>query len=109
MIIETFLICSLTMLAPYYDCDEQWIINIHDTEDIWAYCYKGWDLKQHPDKITTGCRKNYFNLNSMQNEINVGTGMNEPDHWFGHSVLYHELEHARCDCDFHDGSQRMII
>ena len=37
MIMEIILMCALTDVKPFYDCDEAWTINLYDN-DAWKYC-----------------------------------------------------------------------
>ena len=39
MLLESLIICSLILNAPYYDCSEKWTINIYDN-DAYKHCYR---------------------------------------------------------------------
>jgi len=86
--IETILIiCALTLEFPFYDCSENWTIEIHDSlflkdpNGVWVIGYA--DYKQ--------------------NKIGIGTARIDSC-WDGrcHSILHHELKHLQCDCNWHE-------
>jgi len=89
MLLEIILICSLTNTAPFYDCSEQWQIQVYDQP---VTCNTGQQI------LAAGCT----NFESKTIKIydyamnNYGT---DPEDGF--TVLGHELEHLKCMCDFH--------
>lgn len=93
-------ICSLTDEAPFYDCNERWLIYMVNAYDVYEHCYhqKSFHI------VVLGCamideyeKKGYWMV--------VGTGYNETSHT-GQSVFEHELLHLRCGCNFHSGNDK---
>ncbi len=88
-------ICALTFASPYYDCNENWDINVHDTENIDCGVSKevlgcaSYDRLFGNDKIDLV--QNYFEI----------AGIHTPK--LKHeSILLHELLHLTCKCDWHE-------
>lgn len=96
-------ICSLTNMAPYYDCSTQWTIFMYD------------------DEFTDTCNQNVavglaakactmyvsYDNKVLSADIHLGIGHDlESEHPFPggpeyQSILYHELQHATCGCNWH--------
>jgi hypothetical protein len=75
VLIETILICAITIIPPYYDCSEDWMIFIFDEVPL--------------DECSgyLSCAKWY--------PKRIYIGMNQTD-WVGqcgHKTLMHELNH----------------
>jgi len=86
--IETILIiCALTLEAPFYDCSEQWTIEIHDSLFL-----------QDPNGYWVTGYADYKN-----NVIGIGTARMDSC-WDGRCLplLWHELKHLQCDCNWHE-------
>jgi hypothetical protein len=80
MLIETLVICSLIINAPYYDCDETWQIYIFDIDSS-KYCkeYKSYACaKWFPKRV-------YIGLNHDNSWVDT----------CGHKLLLHELNHLK--------------
>ena len=99
--IET--ICSLTTIEPYYDCREKWYLISYD-EEFPSHCN---------DIVAAGlaskaCTKyTTYGNDVISAEIHLGT-LHGADTNFPYpggpakqSVLYHELQHAICGCNWH--------
>lgn len=86
MLVETLLICMLTNSAPYYDCSDQWTIQLYDDELVEGsssdLMYIGFT-----DLLTKTVRLSEPNLSRT-------------DH-YGNNLLQHELKHAMCRCNWH--------
>jgi hypothetical protein len=98
MIIETFLICALTTVAPYYDCGEMWEINMHDTK------YLSKILCDSESDFVIGCAM--YSSNDFINKIkppriHLGLDTRYIDE-FGQNNLQHEVRHVQCRCNFHE-------
>lgn len=94
--IDTLKMCSLSYYRPYYDCppefdgknDESgkmWTIYIFDG-DAWMNClrYKSSSCATWPSDII------YYEITDKQWRDSQGRGL-----------LEHELEHLKCQCDWH--------
>ena len=87
-------ICALTFMAPYYDCSEQWDINVYDTEFI-----------KCGSKEVLGCATydRLFGNNKIDlvqnHDERVGLHTPKLKH---ESILWHELIHLKCKCDWHE-------
>jgi len=114
MLIETLFICSLTFAAPYYDCGETWYIQMYDQRFIPEVCngvklVRGC-MNQKTFRGITGQGKYYEEEGPIIIHIGSEHGTLTTDFDFPyskwlisvHSVLYHELTHAKCKCDWHD-------
>ena len=83
MLLETMVICSLTLIVPFYDCSEEWTIYIYDN-DADEYCGKDGVL----GCATWGREKNiYLSLDYIF--------MRD---YCGYNVLEHEINHLK----YHD-------
>jgi len=87
-------ICALTFIAPYYDCSEEWDINIYDTEFV--ECGK--------NKVL-GCATydRFFGNDKidMVSDYTERTGLHTPK--LKHEdMLWHELLHLMCECGWHE-------
>lgn len=88
MLLDILIICSLISSSPYYDCSEQWMIEIHNTP---VPCFEGNEFV-----LAAGCT----NFNSKN--IKVYTMYEyEKELKDRFSALEHELEHLKCMCNFH--------
>ena len=86
-------ICALTFASPYYDCNENWDIYLHDTE-----------LIECGGREVLGCAT--FNRLFENNKIDIVSdypirdGLHTPK--LKHEdILWHELLHQMCSCDWH--------
>lgn len=93
MIITVFAICAV-LASGGYDCDEKWAIYVYDDMDVWKYCYPG--VRSFHLSIA-GCGT--FD-NMRGHSIILGNSGYGTSHT-GHSVLYHEILHLQCLCNFH--------
>jgi len=99
MLIESFLICALTMVSPFYDCDQKWDIEIYDDYDLGK-------IKVCPNGIggTTIACAVYMDdpiWDIISNpKIKLGSS-NYIDEW-GMNSLQHEIKHIQCRCSWHD-------
>ncbi len=88
-------ICALSFVAPYYDCSEEWDINVHDTE--YVKCGRG--------KEVLGCATydRLFGNDKIDlvSDHSERTGLHTPK--LKHeSILWHEILHLTCECDWHE-------
>ena len=93
MIITVFTMCAI-MMSGAYDCNEKWVIYLYEELDVFKYCYPG--VKSFHFTIA-GCA--VFD-EIRGHSIIVGEGGNGKSHT-GHTVLWHEIKHLQCLCDFH--------
>lgn len=93
------MICALTTTMPFYDCDNNWILEIHDTVTVTDACNFG--LK--PNRPVLGCAlfstSDAIN-NIMYPKIIIGQS-NYIDEW-GYTTLVHEIKHLQCKCVWSD-------
>lgn len=89
MLLEVLLICSLTHTAPFYDCSDQWAIQVYDVP---VTCNIGQQI------LAAGCTN--FESKTIKIYEYAMTNYGK-DHHDGFTVLEHELEHLKCMCDFH--------
>jgi hypothetical protein len=78
MLLETMMICSLTIAAPYYDCSESWTLYLYD---------------EYPTDFCSG-----FNACSKYNPPSIYYPVYQPQVWIdfcGLSLLEHELNHLK--------------
>jgi len=94
--------CSLIYTAPGYDCPPSYDGINDGSGEFWTiYLYERW----HPEYceqwgLTFGI--NCANLDTKEIYLGVGTLGND-DNELQMTPLRHELEHLKCDCDFHEG------
>lgn len=78
MLMETMVICSLTLFAPYYDCDEKWTLYLYDS------------YAKDPCDGLIACAK--------YNPPSIYYPVYQPQVWIdycGYSILEHELNHLK--------------
>ncbi len=93
MILEVLVICSLTTTSPFYDCSETWEIYLHDTGDMRPFC------EYNLDRGTgEGCHKWDGKTNQ---QIHIALDKQHLKDVWKQTVLYHEIKHAMCKCDWH--------
>ncbi len=94
MILEILTICSL-LQGGGFDCSEQWDIYIHDDPRVTQFC-------NNVERGTgEGCYWKYYNGQRVVTEVHISLpGQHGKDLW-GNTVLWHELQHAICACDWH--------
>ena len=80
--------CSLIYTSPYYDCSEQWEIEVYDQAVL---CHEN-DLI-----LAAGCTNFETKTIKIYNYAMYEYDKDE----YGFTVLEHELEHLKCICDFH--------
>ena len=88
-------ICALTLASPYYDCNENWDINVHDTEYI--DCGRGEEI--------LGCATFYRVFENDKIDIVSDYSERKGEHTpkLKHEdILWHELIHLMCECDWHE-------
>jgi len=93
MLLETMMICSLTIAAPYYDCSETWTLYLYDS---------------YPETSCDGllaCSKYY--------PPSIHYPVYQPQVWrdfCGFSILEHELNHLKFKDDnyCHEDSPQAI-
>lgn len=97
--IETILtICALTFASPYYDCSEEWDIIVYDESEGLLYC-------GNEEPRSLGCsgydrllKNDYIELVYNHHEImGKHTGKIK-----GGGILFHELLHQMCECNWHE-------
>ena len=101
--IGTDVICSLTDEPPYYDCSKKWYIHLYDTE-FPKTCNQNIAFGLAAKACTKYTK---FGSDVISAEIHLGTEHGSdtsfpyPDGPETQSVLYHELQHAICGCNWH--------
>ena len=93
--IETIItICALMMVSPYYDCSEEWNIVIYD------------ESQKYIPNSDNSLGQAVFNVPFTKDEIrlvsnhNNATGKHDRM-LYGGGVLWHEVLHLMCECDWH--------
>ena len=99
MLVEVMLICALTNVAPYYDCDApKWAIIAYDEPflndvPVPKLCNKDVEYK------IFGCAS--YNINKEMDAyftpIIILSSTNYIDVW-GMNTLQHEIQHIKCRC-----------
>jgi len=89
VLLEVLFICSLTHTAPFYDCSEQWRIEVYDEP---VSCFVGYEIR------AAGCTNFETKTIRIYDYAMREYGRDPAD---GYTVLEHELEHLKCMCDFH--------
>ena len=56
MIIEIILMCALTNVDPFYDCSEQWTINLYDEYPV-KVCKQ---YNAHPDRLSEEAKRSVW-------------------------------------------------
>lgn len=95
MLVEIMVICALTHIIPFYDCDQKWTIELYDTVHLDDEC----DNKNIKKYHVLGCSyyTTYPALDiTYQPLIKVGTSTHI-DEW-GQNTLQHEIRHIDCRC-----------
>jgi len=90
-------ICALTFASPYYDCNENWDINIHDDELL--KCGR-------EEASSLGCAT-YYLFSKGDKRIDIVSDYPERDGKHTpklkhEDILWHELIHLICECDWHE-------
>ena len=87
-------ICALTFASPYYDCNENWDIYLHDEELV--KCGGGEAL---------GCATYYRVFGNdkidLVSDYPEREGLHSPK-LKHNNILWHELLHQMCECDWHE-------
>ncbi len=108
MIEAILVICALTIAAPYYDCDEQWLVfwypdnvfvPIKSPFGIYASGWAVWNSTAYPacdwkDDVDP----RYCNLKWMAID---GTYSDECYDYQCYHVFHHEAKHLICECNWH--------
>lgn len=88
-------ICALTFMAPYYDCSEQWDINVYDTKLI--------DCGSSKEVLGCASYDRLFGNDKVDLVQNHYETMGKHTPKLKHeSILWHELLHLTCQCDWHE-------
>ena len=107
MIEMLMVICVITSVSPYYDCDEKWVIVLEDSlivpsvydEPVTGYAIDATLIESYPISLTYPTIKNMDNLEWLV------VGNTKRDACFDgicFPVLWHEMKHLMCDCDWHE-------
>lgn len=89
-------ICALTFVSPYYDCSEKWDIQIYDDtvnkipHTRGAIGTASWDRNVFTDREKISLVHNYKEREGIHDHYLKGGG-----------VLWHEILHMKCKCDWH--------
>ncbi len=101
--IGTDVICSLTAEPPYYDCSKKWNIHLYDTE-FPKTCNQNIAF----GLASKACTKyTKFGSDVISADIYLGTEHGSdtsfpyPDGPEKQSILYHEIQHLICVCNWH--------
>jgi hypothetical protein len=100
MLLETMMICALTMTAPYYDCDRpMWEVNLYDDRYLGEGICPNWE---EGVKIA-GCAI-YLLVPDYDFIVHPVINISMPsrhyvDEW-GMGVLEHEIRHIKCRCNW---------
>jgi len=89
MLLDILIICSLISSPPYYDCSEQWTIEINNSP---VPCFDSLEFV-----LAAGCTD--FSTKTIKIYEYAMHDVKDPDDGF--TVLEHELEHLKCMCNFH--------
>ncbi len=89
-------ICALTFASPYYDCNENWDIYLHDEKAL--KCGR-------PEPTSLGCAT--YNTPFKDDKIDLVSDYTERDGKHSpklkhNDILWHELLHQMCECDWHE-------
>ncbi len=96
MLIESMIICSLTLVAPFYDCDQPWIIQIYDEHYITQLC-------NAKDDNVIGCA--HYASNPAYDSFYIPTiklGSSQYIDEWGQTNVEHEIRHIMCRCNYHE-------
>ena len=99
ILIEGYLLfCALIYTSPYYDCPPEYDGVQDGTGSIWTIHY-------YDDYTTKWCEmlglRVYTCANVDLDHINFFLPLKNIVDDFGMTALEHELEHLKCDCNFH--------
>ena len=88
-------ICAITDIDPFYNCNEKWVLYFYDLDDVWDQCHP--ESKDVFHMGIVGCatfddERGYSAIYSNKYFENSHTGQ---------TVLQHELDHLKCRCNFH--------
>ena len=85
-------ICALTFTSPYYDCSEHWDIQIYDgaIPDSNAIGTSHWDHNIFTNDERISLVHDYKERIGKYDHLIKGGG-----------VLWHEILHMKCKCDWH--------
>ena len=96
-------ICSRTHVEPYYNCSKKWTIFLYD-EEFPQTCNENIAV----GLAARGCTKSVtYDNQVLSADIHLGTEHGAqaefpfPDGPAYQSILYHELQHAICGCNWH--------
>ena len=101
--IGTEIICRLTKEPPYYDCSKTWNIHLYDTEYP-QICNENIAIGLRAKACT---KITHFGDEVRSIDIHLGnqhgskTTEPYPEGPMYQTILYHELQHAICDCTWH--------
>ena len=106
MLEMVMMICAITSVSPYYDCGESWIIVLEDSptvpsvhdESVTGYAIDATLLECYPISET------YPTIKNKDSYEWLVIGKTKRDACFDGiclPVLWHEMEHLMCDCDWH--------
>jgi len=98
MMIELALtICALTFASPYYDCSEEWDIIVYDESEGLLKCGRAEAESLGCSTYDRALANDYIELVYNHNEIKgKHTGKLN-----GGGILFHELLHQMCECNWH--------
>ena len=93
--IETLItICALTFASPYYDCNEKWDIEIYDGKIPNAEGVLGRAIYKNSILEDT-------NIIQLSHDYKERIGKWDRLMKSGGGVLWHEILHMKCKCDWH--------
>lgn len=101
------IICAITAISPYYDCDEKWVIVLEDTPTVpsvyeqptTGYAVDVTLVEYYPISET------YLTIKNTDDLEWLVVGNTKRDACFDGiclPVLWHEMKHLMCDCDWHE-------
>jgi len=106
--IEIFMvICALTSVSPYYDCDEKWVIVLEDTQMIrWDDMDPIAGLAVFADVVEDfPISESHPTITGMDDLEWLAIGKVKRDTCYDgicFPVLWHEMKHLMCDCNWHE-------
>ena len=106
-------ICAITFVSPYYDCDEKWILVFEDTLIIPS----NHDVPVVGHAVDTTILPHnpisqfYPSIRFNDHREWLAVGIVERDACYNgicYSVLWHEIKHLMCDCDWHEDMETYL-